>query len=180
MHLMIDIETLGTGPNSVVLSVAMLPFGATVNELGRPTVFGINREEQVEDGRVICPKTAVWWMKQSPAALAKLAEAQENALSVSRARNIIETTIGLGYHGIWANDPDFDCTILRDLCPDISWPFWTHRSVRTIKMLADHSGIDLSHIVNPTEHDPAQDCYTQVRKVMEVHTRMAEVGLRLL
>lgn len=180
MHLMIDIETLGTGPDAVVLSCAMIPFGATVDELGKPVKFGISKDEQIEVGRVIDASTAVWWMKQAPAAIAVMAEMQENAVPLSRARGIIAETINLGYEGIWANDPDFDCTILRSLCPDIKWPFWMNRSVRTAKMIAQNSDIDLSHIVNPNAHDPEQDCYTQIRQVMEVHKRLAEVGLRLL
>lgn len=180
MHLMIDIETLGTGPESVVLSVAMLPFGATIDALGKPIKFGINKEDQFIEGRRIDSATAVWWLRQSPAAIAVMADMQENAVSLSRARGIIAETIGLGYEGIWANDPDFDCAILRNLCPDISWPFWTHRSMRTVKALAEVNSIDLSKIVNPNAHDPEQDCYTQVRQVMEVHNRLSESGIRLL
>lgn len=180
MHLMIDIETLGLGSDCVVLSVCMIPFGKTIDELGKPTTFGISRDDQLAEGRVIEPAAAKWWMEQEPAALAALAEAQQNAVGLDRARSIIEASISLGYEGIWANDPDFDLCILQNLHPNMKWPFWTYRSVRTAKAIAANSGIDLQHIVNPVAHDPEQDCYTQIRHVMEVHKRMAEVGLSLL
>ena len=65
-NLMLDIETLGTGPNSVILSIGAVEF----DETGVISKFyeAIDPESCTDWGLQIDARTVLWWMDQNDAA----------------------------------------------------------------------------------------------------------------
>lgn len=137
--LMIDIETLGTDDNAIVLSVgvAMFNWERPDDPVKPVTEFGIDVREQEKLGRTISVDTLMWWMQQSDKAR-QVFDSREHKLSCMEAAVQITNAVSLA-DGIWANGPDFDCRILahfvRHTLPQFRWPFWKNRCVRTLKSL---------------------------------------------
>ena len=64
-HAMIDIETLGTEPGSVVLSVGAVKFDPfTAQEPHAKTLWKPNVDQQTVAERSILDSTLEWWAKQ--------------------------------------------------------------------------------------------------------------------
>lgn len=67
-HAMIDIETLATKPDAVVLTVGGVKFNPySAEEPHTPFSVRLDIDEQTAKGRVIDPNTIEWWSKQDKA-----------------------------------------------------------------------------------------------------------------
>jgi hypothetical protein len=173
-HLQIDIETAANSPRSYVLTVGLLlfdPLGDGSEDKGWH--FGV--PASMNKGRELNVETLIWWMKQSEEArnnswVAPQSYAEFNGQRVSlppgNLQQILRETTTQAEH-IWANDPDFDCTIMRDFFTtngwDYRWPFGKHRSMRTLKALYEIPQID-----NALAHDALADCRYQAAQVRTV------------
>lgn len=137
--LMIDIETLGTEDNTIVLSVGLALFNwERPDDPVKPvTEFGIDVREQEKLGRTISVDTLMWWMQQSDKAREVFDERQRRLPCMEAVVQIVNA-ISIA-DSVWANGPDFDCRILghltKQILPHSRWPFWKHRCVRTMKSL---------------------------------------------
>lgn len=135
---MLDLETLGTRPGSVILSIGAVRFDANgIKE--RPFYQVIDIESSLSYGLTIEGAALRWWLQKPP-------EAQEvlSAPGASLPRvlqNFSEWLRGVendapweGY--LWAKGPSFDCALLEAAYARIGWPIpwrFTHeRCVRTI------------------------------------------------
>lgn len=143
----IDIETLSTEKNAVVLTIGACVFDRFNRNL--PPIDSIHlkldKESPIAMGMHISPNTQRWWSEQSEAARAgieggtlSLPEALEKLTDTLVAWRAMNPNKKINF---WANDPDFDLTILGEsykACGQMApWQYWEGRSVRTIKMLAE-------------------------------------------
>lgn len=162
-HLMIDIETLGTRPKSVILSVGYAVFDDTgILEADYHT---LSVDDQLAAGRVTDESTVEWWAKQSEEAQ-KLATAPHKPLTVHELGDKLQTAYK-GCKTIWGKGPSFDLSLLGSLLGSPFWKFWEERDVRTI--------IDIGrkmHLREPefegVPHNPKDDAAHQTRIVLNV------------
>lgn len=174
--IMIDIESLDTSPNCVILTIGAVRFDPRGNgvverlEL-RPTI-----EEQTDTGRIINEETLTWWSKQSAAA-------QEEALG-DRDRISFEESMQKLYkfcwnrRAVWSNGASFDCVVMetawRQLGMQIPWPFWTVRDTRTLYEIAGVSLKDGAHV---TTHKAVEDAERQAIVVQQAYMKLMKAGL---
>jgi len=122
---MVDIETLSTRVNAVVLSIGAVAFDPYSDHIGDSFSVQLDPQEQMEKGRHVDVNTIKWWMGQSE-------EAKKESFSGS---NKVEAVLcvfrdfitSLGSHStlrLWSNGPSFDEAILRSLYADyrVEWP----------------------------------------------------------
>lgn len=64
-HCMVDIETLGTRPGSVILSIGAVMFDPATGELGETFYVNIDRASCEALGLTVDQATLDWWEKQS-------------------------------------------------------------------------------------------------------------------
>ena len=140
-ELSIDIETLSTKPNALVLSIGMCWFSkdypATVSrDVEKDSLIDlpIIHPDLNQPGSHIDADTVQWWMRQSSEAKQVFSERIDRE-PLSYAVISIMEAVNNATH-IWAKDPDFDCVILSHFLQSYShdgfdWPFWKNRSVRT-------------------------------------------------
>jgi hypothetical protein len=62
---MLDLETMGNGPNAAIVAVGAIEFDAATNTLGQRFYRGVNLETAVAEGGVIDASTVMWWLRQS-------------------------------------------------------------------------------------------------------------------
>lgn len=157
-HIMTDIETLGTRPGAVILSVAMVRFTDEAH-------FSLNLavQEQQALGMEIDTDTLAWWGQQDPAAWA-LATQNPVTLAVG-LRYIAEWLAWAGPDPlIWCHGATFDAPLLEELyrrdkrtCP---WKFWSVRDTRT---LYDLASINVKDYAVPPPHVALNDAIGQTR-----------------
>jgi hypothetical protein len=175
---MIDLETLSTRPDCVILSIGAVLFDphkeGVVERLDiRPDV-----DEQIALGRYIEPATIDWWATQSK-------EAREEAFSEEGRipfRDAIEQVRKFGWNrrAVWANGSCFDIIIiencLRQLEMPIPWEYWKARDTRTLYEIADVSLKDGGHV---TSHKAVEDAERQAIVVQQAYRKLKLFNHRL-
>jgi hypothetical protein len=136
MDIMLDIETLGTRPQSVVLTVGAVKFDPYQSDVDTDDglYVRIDVDQQIALGRHVHQDVIDWWGRQAE-------DVREEALgeherdSVSSFLKKLNKFL-VGADNIWCQGPAFDAVILEDLYRDMEfptpWNFWQIRDSRTL------------------------------------------------
>lgn len=142
---MIDLETLGTAPDSAILSIGMARFDRKTGEIFETLYLKI-AEPELYGGA--SKSTLAWWAEQDPLVRAEAfsgdTQAKDAAASVSRFLKESDC--------VWGNGATFDISMLEWWVSQFSvrlpFKFWNVRDVRTV---IDLSGLNYRSI--PFEGD---------------------------
>ena len=157
MDLMIDIEGLGTGPDTTILTIAAQafdPFGTGYYE----QMYYARITLESQENRSIQQSTIDWWATQPE-------PAREEAFGETDRVDLDVALDGLGklaWHAkrIWANGPTYDMNILehayKSYGKSLPWQFYNVRDARTVYSLWP----DLPK--PPTSHHALEDCRRQI------------------
>lgn len=174
MSVMIDLETWGTSPGSAIRSIGAVIFSERSQEeyeIGEDpaSTFYRNVDDSTSLG-VRSPSTVQWWSQQSDDAIRAF-----EAPKPIPEREALESlaSFACGHGCVWANDPDFDCVILKSMydAHGIRYPFafWSHRSVRTALSMG---GIGRSRYAPLVAHHALQDAIAQARRVRAAYRKL--------
>ena len=137
--IMLDIETLDTGPTSVVLSIGLVGFNVETKDINTEMYFKPNINSQSDVGRTMSTDTLAWWIKQNNAALIE-AFSNENRVSPQWALSEIDSylyELDLNNTRFWAKSITFDYVIMRSFYEtfgaEFKIPFWNMQEMRTLK-----------------------------------------------
>ncbi len=180
MHVMIDLETLGTRPDAAIIQVGAVLFepvsgGKLLNHKG------FNRHVLVQDGSgTIDHGTLCFWLTEHSAmrmgeALSDRAEPLATVLQALvewpfEAHGLSWEAVG----GVWAKPADFDLPILKSAFArvgrDVPWDRRAARDVRTLFSLAGgEPDIDWTGF---THHDAFDDAVGQAMQVQKAFGAM--------
>ena len=155
---MIDIEGLGTGPDTTILTIAAQGFEPLGDGYYNEHSFYVRVDLESQEGRSIQQGTIDWWATQ-PAESREEAFAEDNRIPLRQA---LEELGKLAWHArrIWANGPTYDMNILehayKSLGMNIPWQFYNVRDARTVYSLYP----DLPK--PPTSHHALEDTRKQI------------------
>lgn len=183
-HFMIDIETLSTAVNAVVLSVGAVEFDPITGEIKRNFYYELDLSEQKE--RHISASTVQWWLKQCMENQKNIdLMVKENKWKNSIASvliklgafisgndiNYLKRAEGYEKISLWSCDPDFDIAILANLYEEhklpVPWKYSEPKSVRTVRTLAELHNIGLPK--DNASHNALEDCIRQVAEIAELN-----------
>jgi DNA polymerase III epsilon subunit-like protein len=147
---MIDMETLGTGADAVVLSLGAVKFDEKF--MDRDTFHHMfDAQEQIDRGRTVTASTITWWMQQDDGA-----RAQFNSSRIQLGAGLILDAFDRFFAGskyLWSHGATFDAVILADLYRHRKhtppWQFYNVRDTRTL--------FSLIHDMRPTASDQLMD-----------------------
>lgn len=170
MHLMIDLETLGTNVDCVVTQIGFCLFDLKGGMIPYANNLRPDPSEQIfEKKRTVTWDTFKWWMGQSNEARISMIKDASGPMEIILEQFIQEVDIYGGWHnieGVWGHGPTFDISIMESLfktygmkCP---WAYNKPRCTRTIFMLANSRYIPVSATV---KHDAKEDAIAQARNV---------------
>ena len=135
IHAMIDLETLGTTPDSVILTIGAIKFDP--NEPGKCYQEFYHRmevDEQVHMGRSIDEDTLSWWGQQEQSVVEE-ALGDHNRTPVREAMQALNKWC-VGVDAFWCQGTAFDFPIMENLYKQIGhhipWAFWKVRDSRTL------------------------------------------------
>jgi hypothetical protein len=176
MEVMLDIETLSTRPNAIILIIGAIKFKRTekYNEniddkiLNKLDTFyrRITISSCTEVGLIQSKETVNWWESQKDE-IKKEAFTDQNRVSLQEALKSFSVWFKEGEKNsrtlIWGNGSDFDITILGEAynrCNiEIPWKFWLVRDLRTLLDIGNIKMIDLPQY---NLHHALYDCYRQI------------------
>ena len=150
--LMIDIETLGTAPGSVITEVAVVGFDRA-SPAEPVTLFFLSPsiKQQSRLDMTIDADTVAWWTRQPAGAFVAQLSAPQTALT--EFCDAFDAVFALDGGGprVWAFSPNFDCVLIEDMYRRLDRRVpWGHRQPRDLRTLADCARVEkLSEVLLP-------------------------------
>lgn len=170
-HVMLDLETWGTRPGSVITSIGAVRFDITGID---DDVFyrHIDPDKSMKYGLTVDASTIMWWMQQAEEARMEFINAKKGD-----PRNILNL---FSYwfadsEYLWGNGAAFDNVLLNAAYVAVGetppWYFWNDRCFRTMKN-------QYPHVVEPefkgTKHSALADARHQAEWLIKIWEKMEE------
>ncbi|AUR91799.1 ribonuclease H-like domain protein [Vibrio phage 1.164.O._10N.261.51.A7] len=181
-HVMLDIETLGSKTNSVILSIGACYFDLLTGEIGDTLNIPVSAESCVSAGLDIDASTVLWWMNQHKDAQDKITEGQKKAMPLGGALNSLSGFINSDAQ-VWGNGATFDNVIIKNayekMHMDAPWKFWNDRDVRTIVELGYQIGFNPKRDMpfEGVRHDALADAVHQAKYVSAIWQKLLSHSL---
>lgn len=169
-HLMVDIETLGTQSNSVILSIAAVNFDLDNGRTGERFYQNIALRSSMDMGLVIDPDTLKWWLQQDKGPLAASLTEERNLSQVLADFISFCKNLGQDNLKVWGNAARFDLGLVENACNRagllLPWKYYDERDVRTLAAFAPQ--IKEAIPFRGNKHHPLDDCLYQIRYCTEI------------
>ena len=169
MDVMLDLETLGTRPEAVILTFGAVKFDPWADDIDieKGMYLRIDVDEQSTLGREIQQETVDWWGRQDPAVFEE-AMGEDGRVKANEFLDQLNRFL-VGVDNIWAQGPAFDIVILENLYRQLGrptpWQFWQIRDSRTL--FAVHG--DPREKGRAQAHNALADCYYQAIAVQQIY-----------
>lgn len=187
-HVMVDLETLGTNHDSVILSIALVLFNLN-GEIAISKEIHFDIGSCLEKGLKVSGSTIKWWLEQSEDArfqiTSPLKDRNSLELGLVEVENFIHRILEqyafpLDPLYFWGNSASFDLGILKNafnaVGRKVPWQYWEEMDMRTLTNLLPEQNI----IFEGTPHNPLDDCYYQIKQLSTLLIGMNEVKEELL
>ena len=168
---MLDLETLGTRPDTVILTLGAVkfdPFDAE-GDFGPGIYMRLDIEEQLRLGRTVDDSTIEWWAQQDSIVRDEAFYGGERDDLDTLHRELNRFLVGVG--DIWCQGPVFDIAILEDLYRSrnwgLPWSFWQIRDSRTLFSVHGDPRIK----GRDQAHNALVDCIYQAQGVQTILTK---------
>lgn len=183
-HLMVDLETMGSGPDAPVVSIGAVYFDPSTGNTGAEFYQVVSLESSMSFGMKPDASTIQWWLKQSSEARSAILvdEAMGLRETLELLSDFIAENAANGSHTVqlWGNGCSFDNVILRRAYAltetPFAVPFWNDRDVRTMVELGKSVGINPRFDI-PFEgdmHNALSDARHQVKYVSAIWQRLTK------
>jgi hypothetical protein len=178
VDVMIDIESLDTTPDCVILTIGAVLF----DPKGQGIIDKIEIRPTIEDqtdihNRRINDATLEWWGKQSPEAIEE-AMGDSNRVSFEQAMDQLYKFCWNRSKCAWSNGAPFDIVVMehawRQHGRNPPWNFWDVRDTRT---LFDIAGVSLKDGGHVTSHKAVEDAERQATVVQKGYMKLMKAGL---
>lgn len=189
MDVMLDIETLSTGPNAAIVQVGAVLFEAVGggHVLLGSTPEGVDRlfsrYIRPAPGTTVDAETVAWWLWQQQRARSRLAHGLLNSphSEEDAMRELLDWPSSLGYKWedmrVWSHGPSFGAPLLEAaFCRSgvLRRAPWSYSMLRDTGTLFELAGGE-PEIEGPHEHDAGLDV---VRMACRVQAAMDRIGIK--
>jgi hypothetical protein len=166
---MIDLETLGVGPNAAILTIGWCNFNAhDPNHTMVSDKIHVDVGSCVSRGMEVDDSTVRWWLTQSDEA--------RGALMTSPPVSIYDALVMFaeqfkGDEYVWGNGANFDVSILESAYKrcgiELPWKFYNVRCYRTMKSL-----VQIPKVVPTIPHCAAADALAQAVHLQNIYSTL--------
>lgn len=184
MDVMLDIETLGTKPGSIILSIGACVFDSELPENAWPTFYSvINRANSEALGLTADPKTLDWWSRQTKEARQVLIQAEDldSPSLFTVLRNFNAWLQDYQPVTMWGNGSDFDNVLVTaayqkcNMQPN--WKYAHNRCFRTLKNLFPGWCIEARQGVH---HNALDDALHQARSAANILGKIGSLDFSMV
>ena len=166
MDVMLDLETMGKGPNAAIVAIGAVEMDFETGKLGREFYRVVDLRTSVLDGGVMDADTVMWWLDQSESARAALKQGEElwkvlHHFAIwleERPRSV----------KVWGNGAEFDNVILSQAYKHVEketpWKYYNNRCYRTVKNLFPKIELERTG----THHNALDDAKSQADHLLGI------------
>lgn len=177
-HVMVDLETLGTAADSVIMSIGAVRFDLDSDKIDDAGFYrSISVESNLDYKRRIQEDTLIWWLKQSAAAQAVFNEPKETLQTA-----LCEFSDWLGDNSafMWSMGADFDLPMIahayHQIIVDVPWKFWNSRCARTYKGLPQAKNVSVPRL--GTHHNALADAIYQAQLMQAIQRELTKKAVK--
>jgi hypothetical protein len=168
---MVDLETLGTKSNSIIVSIGAVQFDIETGEIFEKFYTEINPKDCEKVGLKYSQATIDWWLKTNPDEYLKICNRGEPLLvALSYFRGWFGN-LNLSPVYVWGNSNRFDLGLLENALNAIGMEsFWSFRyelDVRTLVWF--HPEIKEAEATVGMEHNALDDCIYQINYCSKIY-----------
>jgi 3'-5' exoribonuclease-like protein len=170
-NVMIDLETLGTRPGSVIVAIGAVPFNRTSVDTASTFYRVVSTRSCLAAGLSIDPDTEKWWAKQDESVRAVLEEAKDASSTGYDSIGVALVDLATGIRGrfVWSNGADFDLPILAEAylrcgLGNPPWGYQATRCYRTIRALRP----DVAFVKSGVAHTALDDAISQAHHAVRL------------
>lgn len=177
-HLMLDLETLGTHPGCIILSIGAVEFDLDKRAITGRFHAHVDPQDAEDLGLRAEAGTVMWWLGQKQEAQQALLGAEQHGLA--EVLNAFVDTFDWSDMKVWANGASFDFPILKRAFEvvgrDLPWHFYHEMDFRTVKNLVSKEDFDRVRVRPALAHDALEDTIAQAETLMNILALMKEEG----
>lgn len=171
-HIMLDLETLGTVADAVIMSIGAVRFDLDSDALDDAGFYAsVSIDSNLELKRRIQEDTLIFWMKQGEAAQGVFHESKQ---TLSQALDDLTDWIGPNECCLWSNGADFDLPMVAhayaSLRKDVPWKYWNSRCFRTYKNLPGAKNVKVPF--EGVKHNAMFDAIHQARTAQAIQKKL--------
>ena len=182
--IMVDLETLGTRQDAIVLEISAVEFNCHTGEIGEVFDAKLDIDEQVQYRRSLNRETLQWWFKQDEEARKNIFDEDVDIIRfnisralaefsnfVERCNNKCNSDSDRRVVKLWGNGSIFDIGILQNMYENgiikmkLPWKFWAVNDVRTIVDL--NPDVKKNCKFDGTPHCAVDDCKHEIKYLVE-------------
>ena len=161
--IMLDLETLGNKPGSVIVAIGAVKFGN--GEILDSFYARVDAQSCLDLGLRMDVSTVMWWMHQNDAARNEITRPGEN---LSEVLLRFSSWVDDSDAEVWGNGASFDNVLLSDAYDRAQlprpWKYYNDRCYRTVKNL--HTEVLMAR--DGTHHNALDDAKSQAKHLMEL------------
>lgn len=167
---MLDLETFGNRPGSVIVSIGAVKMDLERGLVGEGFYQAIDPADAQRCGLTIDAGTVTWWLGQSERARAAVRSPTDRMLLGAALRSFSDF---IGPDAVvWGNGADFDNVLLAAaygaVGSETPWRFWNNRCYRTLKSLFPDVKLERAG----THHNALDDAASQAYHLLRIMKAM--------
>ena len=171
-HVMLDLETLATTADAVILSIGAVRFDLDSDKVDDAGFYAsISVDSNLALGRRISEDTLIWWLKQPPDAQQVFHESKQ---TLQQALVDFGDWLGDDSSFMWSNGADFDLPMVAHAMTqcglEVPWKYWNSRCFRSWKNLPGAK--DIRAVNTGVKHNALADAYTQAQTVQAINRKL--------
>lgn len=167
--LMLDVETMGTGPDGALVGIGAVFFDENTG-LGAEFYRAINLATAVMRGGEIDPSTVSWWLGQNDAARNAI---RFGTYHIDEALSDFAQFVARNADGnvlVWGCSPTFDCEkvsrAMKRINLPVPWIYFNERCYRTVRERSKSVPLD----VRTGLHNALDDAKFQASHLIKIRT----------
>lgn len=169
--IMVDLETFGSTPGSVIVRIGAVAFDPASAELGARFLVGIDPTSAQQHGLTIDGDTVKWWLTQSDAARADIT----NGKAISLPHALISLTswwTQAGGQKFWGHGGNFDDPVLAAAYRAAGMkPPWSYSRSRCTRTIFDLAGVEPERAAG-VHHTALDDALAQALAVQAAYSKL--------
>lgn len=178
---MLDLETLGTGADAIIIAIGACKFDLASGKIDDKGFYAsVSVDSNQELGRKMSESTLVWWLEQTPEAQRVF---HEEKIHLTTALEQFEDWLGdtpFKDRRLWGNGPAFDLVKVTHAFHQHGWKepwdFWNERCVRTYRALPGAKAIP--KVAPAIAHHALHDAVAQAQHMINIHRAVFIEGRR--